>query len=223
MGGERPDPRGGDDPLTPGESGRPRNQRAGFRLLYVCTGNICRSAFAEILTRHLLVERLGALPAAAFVVSSAGVAAAVGSQVHPYTRAELAPWGLDGVIADRFIARQLNSALVAEADLVLGANPRHRSTIAARTPSALPKAFSLREFARLVAAVEGSDLPAEPVQRAHALVEQARRRRGVVLPSPDGDCLPDPMGGPPKAHHEAGMLIQAAVATIIDVIAPSRS
>jgi Low molecular weight phosphotyrosine protein phosphatase len=60
-----------------------------FRLLFVCTGNICRSPFAEILTRHLLRGRLGGRAAAAFDVSSAGVAAVVGSAMHPDSRAEL--------------------------------------------------------------------------------------------------------------------------------------
>jgi protein-tyrosine phosphatase len=32
---------------------RHRREETGFRLLYVCSGNICRSPFAEILTRHL--------------------------------------------------------------------------------------------------------------------------------------------------------------------------
>src|SRR4051812_32932148 len=54
-----------------------------FRLLFVCTGNICRSPFAEILTRHLLVGRLGGRVAGRFEISSAGVQAVVGSPMHP--------------------------------------------------------------------------------------------------------------------------------------------
>ena len=45
----------------------------GFRILIVCTGNICRSPAAEILTRHLLIGRLGGRAASSFRVSSAGV------------------------------------------------------------------------------------------------------------------------------------------------------
>jgi hypothetical protein len=51
---------------------RHRRKETEFRVLYVCTGNICRSPFAEILTRHLLTGRLGGQAAAAFDVSSAG-------------------------------------------------------------------------------------------------------------------------------------------------------
>ena len=44
-----------------GRMGRHRREEAEdeFRLLFICTGNICRSPFAEILTRHLLRGRRG--------------------------------------------------------------------------------------------------------------------------------------------------------------------
>jgi protein-tyrosine phosphatase len=203
---------------------RHRREETEFRLLYVCTGNICRSPFAEILTRHLLVGRLGGRAAAAFDVSSAGVQAVVGSAIHPATREELAPWGLHRAGADRFVARPLDSAMISDAHLVLGANPRHRSLVVERHPAALATSFTLREFARLAAEVDLAALPAEPVNRAHELVEQVRRRRGVSPPSlPDVDRIPDPMGRPQEAHHEAAVLIEDAVARIVDVIAPPLS
>lgn len=201
--------------------GRHRQGSSGFRLLFVCTGNVCRSPFAEILTRHLLIGRLGGIAAAAFDVSSAGVHAVVGSPMNARARLELAPWGLDGASSDRFVARQLRSVLVLPADLVLGANVRHRSAVVEREPAALATSFGLREFARLADEVDRTALPAEPVLRAHALVEEARRRRGFSPPTqPDADRIPDPMGLDQAAHREAAGLIHEAVATIVDVIAP---
>jgi protein-tyrosine phosphatase len=195
-----------------------------FRLLYVCTGNICRSPFAEILTRHLLVGRLGGRAAAAFHVSSAGVQGMVGSAIHPSTRHELSPWGLHRAAADRFVARRLRSEMIGHAHLVLGANTRHRSAVIEYEPGALATSFSIREFARLAAEVDPAELPADPVARAHELVDQVRNRRGVSPPSlPDADRIPDPMGRPQQAHHEAATLIRDAVTTIVDVIAPPRT
>ncbi|NMI00103.1 low molecular weight phosphatase family protein [Pseudonocardia acidicola] len=156
--------------------GRHSRRATSFRLLYVCTGNICRSPFAEILTRHLLVGRLGGRAAAEFDVSSAGVRAVVGAQMHPDTRDELTPWGLDGVIAGRFAARQLRSTMIEEADLVLGANPRHRSAVVERAPVALQTTFGLREFARLAAAVDPGVLPVD---------DPVERDRGTTSPAPD--------------------------------------
>jgi protein-tyrosine phosphatase len=66
--------------------GRHSREEAEFRLLFVCTGDIFRSPYAEIFTRHLLVGRLGGRAAAAFVVSSAGVQAVARSGMHPMSR-----------------------------------------------------------------------------------------------------------------------------------------
>jgi protein-tyrosine phosphatase len=201
----------------------PGEQDHAFRLLFVCTGNICRSPFAEILTRHLLIGRLGGRLAAQIEVGSAGVQAVVGAQMHPDSRHELMPWGLDGPVAGRFTARQLRSTMVEESDLILGANPRHRSSVVERSPEGLPKTFGLREFARLAKAVDASALPEHPVQRAHALVDLGRRQRGLLPPvDPDDDRVPDPMGGTADDHHRAAVLIREAVSSIVDLIAPAR-
>jgi protein-tyrosine phosphatase len=193
-----------------------------FRVLFVCTGNICRSPFAEILTRHLLIGSLGEQAAAAFDVSSAGIQAVAGSQMHPDSREQLRPWGLDGAAADRFTARQLHPTTAEKADLVLGATPWHRSVIITQRPSALATTFSIREFARLAGTVDLSTLPIEPVVRARVLVDLARRNRALShRPGPDDDDIPDPMGHPPRAHKDAALLIGAAVQVIVDVLAPS--
>jgi protein-tyrosine phosphatase len=193
-------------------------------MLFVCTGNICRSPFAEILTRHLLVGRLGGRDAAAFELSSAGVQAVVGAPMHELSRAELAPWGLDGLGAEAFRGRQLRSEMVRGVDVVFGVNVRHRSAVIDREPAALATCFSLREFARIAATIGPAVLPESPVERAHALVEMVRTRRGLAPPATlDADLVPDPMGGPAEAHHKAAMLIHEAVSTLVDVIAPRRA
>ena len=66
-------------------------------------------------------RRLGA---AAFEVSSAGVHAVVGSAMHPDSRAELAPWDLDGPLAADFVARQLKSSMIEQV------GPRARRDVA---------------------------------------------------------------------------------------------
>jgi protein-tyrosine phosphatase len=203
-----------------GRVGRHRREEAEdeFRLLFVCTGNICRSPFAEILTRHLLRGRLGGVAAQAFSISSAGVQAVVGSGMHPDSRAELKPWNLHGTHADGFVARQLRSAMIEKSHVVLGATLRHRSAVVAQCPAALPITFGLREFARLAAAVDPGQLPTHPVARAHALVDLARLQRGLVPVGPDADDIPDPMGQPRSAHQRAAELTHNAVAAIVDII-----
>ncbi len=191
-----------------------------FRLLFVCTGNICRSPFAEILTRHLLVGRLGGQAAGHFTISSAGVQAVIGGSMHPDSRAQLAPWGLHRAAAAGFAARQLDPAIATSAHLVLGVSPEHRSAVVGCAPATLATAFSLAEFARLVDSVDRDELPVDPVARAHAVVEEARMNRGLRPPAgPGDDRIPDPIGNPPAAHQHAALLIGAAVQRVVDVIA----
>lgn len=203
----------------PVEDGGPGGER--FRILFVCTGNICRSPTAEILARHLLVGRLGGREAARFDVGSAGIGAVAGHPMHPLARAQLAPWGLDGERSERFVARQISPSIVAGADLVLGASPRHRSAVLEEFPELLAVTFSLREFARLAAPVPVETLPADVVHRARVVVDRARNLRGRV-PPPDDDRIPDPMGGPPEAHQLSTTLVFEALRTILDVVAPRR-
>ena len=110
--------------------------------------------------------------------------------------------------------------MIEQSDLVLGATrppPLGRDRAVPARPA---HHVRLREFARLAAAVDPRELPAHPVARAHALVELARLRRGLVPPDPEGDDVPDPIGGPRAAHHRAAQLIHAAVADLVDVVAP---
>lgn len=190
-----------------------------FRILHVCTGNVCRSPYAEILTRHLLGERLGA-DALRFEIASAGVGAVVGCGMHPDSRSELAPWGLDGPAADSFVARQLEPSLLAGTDLVLGATTGHRSEIVKLAPRSLPVAFSLREFARLAASVDPAALPDDAVERAGELVKLARAQRGMASVAPDADQVPDPIGRSAAVHRQAAALMHEAVAAIVDALAP---
>ena len=191
-----------------------------FRLLYVCTGNVCRSPAAELLTRHLLIGRLGGREAGRIEVASAGVRAVVGAPVHPMMRAQLAPWGLDGARCGQFVARSLDASVVHGADLVLGATPRHRSSVLEQHPELLGKVFSLREFARLSTRVDPLGLPRALGSRAWELVDQARRLRGTVGVA--DDRIPDPMGGTEADFEHAAMLTFEAIRTMLDVLAPRR-
>ena len=202
----------------------PQAQRADrFRILFVCTGNVCRSAFAQVLTEHLLAARLGPAGASRFSVTSAGTRAMHGSAMHPATRKQLAAWPTADAAAARVTARRLDVRMVAGADLVLGITREHRSAVVTVSPQALPVAFGLLEFVRLAAALDRPQLPDEPVDRAYALTENVRARRGMTAPAPPGsEAIPDPIGRGAAAHRASAALIRAAVTTMVDAIAPPR-
>ena len=80
-----------------------------FRVLMVCSGNICRSPLAEaVLTEQKLGKVAG--------VSSAGIAALVGSAAHPEAIRVASEHGLD---IGRHKARQFDQPLAHDHDLVL--------------------------------------------------------------------------------------------------------
>jgi low molecular weight protein-tyrosine phosphatase len=182
-------------------------RQSTYRILFVCTGGICRSPFAEILARHLLRERLGVVDASRFIVASAGIEAVPGAGMHPFSRAELARWGLAGVAAG-FVARPLDAETVAGADLVLTAERHQRKAVVELQPSALRTIFCLRELARLIKGVGQRTLPEDPVDRARSAVAAARRLRGTAhYVSPEEDAVPDPITLGPAGHHDAAKLI----------------
>jgi len=188
-----------------------------FRVLHVCTGNICRSPMAERLTRKGLADRLG--PAAGrFVVESAGTWGHNGSPMESYALATLKAYGLDGV---DFRARELVAEHVAGADLVLGATREHRAAAVVLHPRAAGRTFTLREFARLVSAVVPADLTAtDPAQRARELVRVAAGRRGLVPPdAPGDDDLADPYQGPEHGFTVCGDLVHRSLQRPLDLIA----
>jgi protein-tyrosine phosphatase len=186
-----------------------------FRVLHVCTGNICRSPMAEQLMRAGLQERLGAA-ADAFVVESAGTWGQTGAPMEPFALTTLQSYGVDG---SAFRARELTAELVAGADLVLAATREHRAAAVVLQPRAARYAFTLRELDRLLSAVDPAELPADPVERARALVLAAGSQRGTLRPArPQDDDLADPYRRPEKAFVACGQLVRASLQRPLDLL-----
>jgi protein-tyrosine phosphatase len=104
-------------------------------VLFVCTGNICRSPMAEVVLRSLCAGATGAdgRPLEASVrVESAGTSDwHAGSQMDPRARAALdaAGFGAPGTPAQQVTDEQL-----ADADLVVALDQGHRAELRRRRP-----------------------------------------------------------------------------------------
>jgi protein-tyrosine-phosphatase/tRNA A37 threonylcarbamoyladenosine synthetase subunit TsaC/SUA5/YrdC len=124
----------------PGDFPEDEVQRLTARIiLFVCTGNTCRSPLAEGITKALLAERLGCrpedLPARGFWVLSAGVAAYGGGPATSLSVDAAAEFGAD--LADHR-SRPVNPQLLAAADDVIAMTRAHAEGLAVRYPGVGP-------------------------------------------------------------------------------------
>ncbi|MEP7029178.1 MAG: low molecular weight phosphotyrosine protein phosphatase [Candidatus Eisenbacteria bacterium] len=111
-----------------------------FRVLFVCTGNTCRSPLAEVALRRALGEI-----AARVEVRSAGVAASNGAPASSLSRAVALQHGLD---LERHSSRRLDAATLADVDLVLLMDPGDRARVEALAGDRGVEIFALGDFGR---------------------------------------------------------------------------
>lgn len=120
------------------------------RILTVCTGNICRSPVAE----RLLQAGLDQVLPGGFEVRSAGTRAMVGSPIQPLS-AEIV--NMYGGTDKGFAARQLTPKILRDTDIVLTMTSKHRGEVLQLDASLLKRTFTIREFARMLEALEQRD------------------------------------------------------------------
>src|SRR5437762_2617441 len=106
-------------------------------ILFVCTGNICRSPMAEGLFRHAVKGRND------FRVMSAGVGALEGQPPSEHAVRALRELGID-ISGQR--SRMLTGELVLQADYIFGMTHSHVDAVTLLYPQAAEKTFLLREF-----------------------------------------------------------------------------
>jgi RpiB/LacA/LacB family sugar-phosphate isomerase len=106
-------------------------------ILFICTGNVCRSPMAEALFRKATQGR------GDFRVLSAGLGAPDGQPPTLHSVTAMRELGLD--ISNQR-SRMLTTELVRGADYIFGMTRGHVETIALLYPSAAEKTFLLREF-----------------------------------------------------------------------------
>jgi RpiB/LacA/LacB family sugar-phosphate isomerase len=106
-------------------------------ILFVCTGNVCRSPMAEGLFRRAVQGR------GDFRIVSAGLGAVDGQPPTPHSVTAMRELGID-ISGQR--SRMLTAELVRSADFIFGMTHGHVDTIALLYPPAAEKTFLLREF-----------------------------------------------------------------------------
>lgn len=183
-----------------------------FRILTVCTGNICRSPLAQqILQKELQgVKQIS--------VESAGVQAML-DQPMPENSLRIARQ--NGVINPETHRGQfLDPAALESADLILAMDRGHRKSIVQLNPRATRKVFTVRELVRLIDVTTDADLQDEvkaagsnPADKLRAAIEAARLGRSDLVPlgNPGDDDVVDPYG-------ESDLVYEASAQQLIPAV-----
>ncbi len=110
---------------------------SSLMILFVCTGNTCRSPMAELLCRDIIARRLKCnmdeLEDNGVLVMSAGVAAMMGGKATPEAVEVMDELGLD---LQGHETQPLTEPLVRHADVIYTMTGSHRDAIVAQWPSA---------------------------------------------------------------------------------------
>ncbi|MBU5310705.1 low molecular weight protein arginine phosphatase [Tissierella carlieri] len=107
-------------------------------VLFVCTGNTCRSPMAEGILKSIAKEKKLSLE-----VKSAGISVFDGDNASRNSIEAMKKIGID---ISKHKARQLHRDLVDEADLILTMSKPHKEIIISNFPSAKDKIFALLEY-----------------------------------------------------------------------------
>ncbi|NGM82261.1 low molecular weight protein arginine phosphatase [Paenibacillus sp. 7124] len=186
-----------------------------LHILFVCTGNTCRSPMAEGLMRKLSAERGVNLE-----VRSAGVSAISGTPMSRHAAAILRDEGVN----DSITSSQLSGELLNWADLVLTLTQSHKRHVLHYFPKAVSKTFTLKEYVQDEDAVRrdleeldslyaGTELAASLGQEPKAADLQRIIEIRQRIPSAD---IMDPFGGSREDYEYAAAEIRSSLHKLLD-------
>jgi protein-tyrosine phosphatase len=162
-------------------------------VLFVCTGNTCRSPMAEGLFRQMAAERLGCraedLDAHGVVVGSAGVAAWGGGRASSGALETMAECGIDLTAHE---SQPLTESLVQQADVIWTMTNAHRAAILAQFPEAADRVAVLSpDRADVVDPIGG---PVEAYRQCAGQIRKHLEVRIATLGLPGGPPRPGQSG-----------------------------
>lgn len=173
---------------------------------FVCTGNICRSAYADLLLKSEVTKNQ--LP---LTVDSAGTHALVGHDIDQTLREVAQEEGIYQTHSAQLLTEELISQ---KFGYILVMTEKHRDRVLSLHPAASKRTFLLAEFAaicrRINEQTQGQELYFKDLSE---LFLQEQRR----LAPEDIYDVADPYGLPEEVHRGAAKEIRSRVEEIVDL------
>ncbi|MFT8357431.1 MAG: low molecular weight phosphatase family protein [Bifidobacterium aquikefiri] len=176
-----------------------------MHIMFVCTGNICRSPIGELLMRHYLAGT-------SVVVDSAGTHGLTNHAIDPFSRELMDEVGIE---SREFRSRRLTADMARSADLILCFEKEQLADIKTLAPTMGRRVFLLPDFANLATScaerglIQGLTVP----KRMESIITQAPRLIGVI---PTSDDIEDPHRKSFDVFERACKQTNAAIVTILD-------
>ncbi len=142
------------------------------QIIFVCTGNLCRSPMAEAMFRHMVQDIPG------YTVSSAGVCAAGGEFPSLETLEILTARGIS---TDGLVSKPLTKALIKRATHIFTMTDMHRRSIVKMHPKSDRKTYLVTEFCEINGRI-GADIP-DPIGLGMAAYEELYEMLKAALPT----------------------------------------
>lgn len=196
------------------EHATPPAHSASFRIAFICTGNICRSAYAQQTFSALISSSRFSGQIEAF---SAGTHALAGQPIDPHP----------GAIFTREFgqlpthrAQQLTTELVAQAELLLVMEAQQRQIVLRRYPQALPRTFLLTEYVGICRELAGAISAPGPAgaalsARLGELTARAARHRSLGAEAPD---IADPYRHDTAFHEKVAGQIRSQLDLLMSIL-----